>query len=354
VALNAILDRGGSPAPRRSSTGGSTTSRRSRDPSPPTSASCWTRAGRRSSWWTRRGTPSRTRRRSRWCASSRAARRARALWASRDRVAEHRADRGAVRDERGTDRTLPRSLMETAARRWGGLRRRRHRRLRLPALPARLRRMFAMVKIMELLAAEGRTLSDILREIPPRDPAPEDPVRVGEQGVADADADHARPRDAEPVHRRREDLRGGRLGPSSTRARTRRTSTSWSESGDRRDAERSPTGTRDLFGPGERTCDGCASLRVYVMEVGPLAENAYIVEHVRPGRGLWSIGRRGRGDPFPDPGAGDHPSTILLTHGTSTRGGGADPPDRTGARSTSTRRRSGRMRTANRQGGCSA
>jgi mannose-1-phosphate guanylyltransferase/phosphomannomutase len=64
-------------------------------------------------------------------------------------------------------RTLPRSLMETAARDGvafagdgtGGY--------VFPRFQPAFDGMFAMVKIMELLAAEGRTLSDILREIPP-------------------------------------------------------------------------------------------------------------------------------------------------------------------------------------------
>src|SRR3989304_5457879 len=52
---------------------------------------------------------------------------------------------------------------------------------------------------------------------PPRDPAdrpapPQDPLRLGEQGVPHADADGARQGEAEPVHRRREGVRGGGLG----------------------------------------------------------------------------------------------------------------------------------------------
>jgi len=64
-------------------------------------------------------------------------------------------------------RTLPRSIMETAAREGvafagdgtGGY--------VFPRFQPAFDGMFAMVKVMELLAAEGRTLSDILREIPP-------------------------------------------------------------------------------------------------------------------------------------------------------------------------------------------
>jgi mannose-1-phosphate guanylyltransferase/phosphomannomutase len=64
-------------------------------------------------------------------------------------------------------RTLPRSLMETAARDGmafagdgsGGF--------VFPGFQPAFDGMFATVKIMELLAAEGRGLSDILREIPP-------------------------------------------------------------------------------------------------------------------------------------------------------------------------------------------
>ncbi len=64
-------------------------------------------------------------------------------------------------------RTLPRSLMETAAREGfafagdgaGGF--------VFPRFQPAFDGMFAIVKIMELLAAEGRGLSDILREIPP-------------------------------------------------------------------------------------------------------------------------------------------------------------------------------------------
>ena len=64
-------------------------------------------------------------------------------------------------------RTLPRSLMETAAREGvafagdgtGGY--------VFPRFQPAFDGMFAIVKIMELLAAEGRALSDILREIPP-------------------------------------------------------------------------------------------------------------------------------------------------------------------------------------------
>jgi len=64
-------------------------------------------------------------------------------------------------------RTLPRSLMETAAREGvafagdgaGGF--------VFPRFQPAFDGMFAIVKIMELLSAEGRGLSDILREIPP-------------------------------------------------------------------------------------------------------------------------------------------------------------------------------------------
>jgi mannose-1-phosphate guanylyltransferase/phosphomannomutase len=64
-------------------------------------------------------------------------------------------------------RTLPRSLMETAAREGvafagdgtGGY--------VFPRFQPAFDGMFAIVKILELLAAEGRTLSDVLREIPP-------------------------------------------------------------------------------------------------------------------------------------------------------------------------------------------
>jgi len=64
-------------------------------------------------------------------------------------------------------RTLPRSLMETAAREGfafagdgaGGF--------VFPRFQPAFDGLFAIVKIMELLAAEGRGLSDILREIPP-------------------------------------------------------------------------------------------------------------------------------------------------------------------------------------------
>jgi mannose-1-phosphate guanylyltransferase/phosphomannomutase len=64
-------------------------------------------------------------------------------------------------------RTLPRSLMETAAREGvafagdgaGGF--------VFPRFQPAFDGMFAIVKIMELLAAEGRGLADILREIPP-------------------------------------------------------------------------------------------------------------------------------------------------------------------------------------------
>ncbi len=64
-------------------------------------------------------------------------------------------------------RTLPRSLMETAAHEGvafagdgsGGY--------VFPRFQPAFDGMFAIVKIMELLAAEGRSLSDVLREIPP-------------------------------------------------------------------------------------------------------------------------------------------------------------------------------------------
>jgi mannose-1-phosphate guanylyltransferase/phosphomannomutase len=64
-------------------------------------------------------------------------------------------------------RTLPRSLMETAAREGvsfvgddsGGY--------VFPEFQPAFDGMFAIVRILEMLAAEGRTLSDMLREIPP-------------------------------------------------------------------------------------------------------------------------------------------------------------------------------------------
>ena len=64
-------------------------------------------------------------------------------------------------------RTLPRSLMETAAQEGvvfvgddnGGY--------VFPGFQPAFDGMFAIVRLMEMLSAEGRSLSDILREIPP-------------------------------------------------------------------------------------------------------------------------------------------------------------------------------------------
>jgi len=94
-------------------------------------------------------------------------------------------------------------------------------------------------------------------------------------------------------------------------------------------------------------------LRVYVMEVGPLAENAYIVEHVATRKGV-----------VVDPGdegeeilsriaeRGITLDKILLTHGHFDHVGAVRTlRDRTGARVHVHAEEVGRMRTANRQGG---
>jgi len=64
-------------------------------------------------------------------------------------------------------RTLPRSLMETAAREGMAFAGDGNGGYVFPRFQPAFDGMFAIVKIMELLAAEGRGLSDILREIPP-------------------------------------------------------------------------------------------------------------------------------------------------------------------------------------------
>jgi phosphomannomutase len=109
-------------------------------------------------------------------------------------------------------RTLPRSLMEIAARDGvafagdgsGGF--------VFPGFQPAFDGMFAAVKIMELLAAEGRGAPISSKSAHRADP-PEGPVRLGAQGIAHADADHAREGEAEPVRGRGQGVRGRRLGP---------------------------------------------------------------------------------------------------------------------------------------------
>jgi mannose-1-phosphate guanylyltransferase/phosphomannomutase len=64
-------------------------------------------------------------------------------------------------------RTLPRSLMETAAREGVAFAGDGNGGYVFPRFQPAFDAMFAIVKIMELLAAAGTTLSDVLREIPP-------------------------------------------------------------------------------------------------------------------------------------------------------------------------------------------